>query len=151
MLESSMNQGATGPLTKSGEHAVGLMQFMPGTWNDHVKEFKKRFGHEPNIRRGDDSILMNRIYKGELLKNHTVDQANSYYNSGHWDAHNPETLNYVATLGGHPMPRGKQPGAGGAALNFRFSADPVTLIDPSGMVRGTLNLKPVKAPVPAGH
>lgn len=137
--ESSLDPTA---VSKAG--ARGLAQFMPKTWEAYAGKFRARYGRDPDINDGDDSIRMNRLLMADLLaggrKRHPGNEraaemaAYSAYDSGHFQSGAKEATNYQDKIvGGHLAP------------NVKVD---VKVVDTSGMPHKTL--KPVVAPKAAG-
>jgi hypothetical protein len=153
--ESGFNPAAVGPMTKYGR-AMGMAQIMPGTLALYKDRFRAKYGHDPDPWNPEDAILLNRMIMTDDMKTAHGNQAQalSLYNSGHMNAHNSQTTAYVAAIMGTPMPAGASAAGAGPPptnVNVTLAHDGiVTLVDTSGAQRGSVTLKPVVPPTPAG-
>ena len=115
MQESRGNKDAIGPVTKSGERAGGLAQFMPKT----AKQYNvNRFDEESSIK----GMI---AYMKDLLKKYdgNLDKAIMAYNAGPGNVDSGKANGFKETRDYLKKVKGYMGGASGASFNEEYSFD----------------------------
>ena len=141
----------------SSAGALGIAQIMPGTAKLYAKRFGELYGHAYDPSKDWDSIHMYELIMGDNMRaaHGDVTKADRMYDSGSLKGDGPETADYVAKIDGvgTPMPPGKSvaggPGGSQPTIVIAHTVEG-RMLDIAGKHVGSVVIKPVVQPVPAG-